>query len=83
MPQRLIRIAVIAAALAACAACDPPPGPDGTVTDKQVVHNPATKTNERYLTVREPTGATTRFLVSPDTYDNCRRGSAYPACTNR
>ncbi|MET8177243.1 hypothetical protein [Streptomyces sp. NPDC005336] len=83
MPLRLIRLVVLAAALVACAACDPPPGPAGTVTAKEIVYKPATKTNERYLTVRKPSGGTARFLVNPGTYDNCRRGSAYPACDGR
>ncbi|MGW3425858.1 hypothetical protein [Streptomyces phaeochromogenes] len=63
--------------------CNPPQGPAGTVADKEIVHNPATKTNERYLTVRKPSGTTARFLVNPGTYDTCRRGSAYPTCDNR
>ena len=57
--------------------CNPPQGPAGTVADKEIVHNSATKT------VRKPSGTTARFLVNPDTYDTCRRGSAYPTCDNR
>ena len=38
---------------------------------------------EYELTTRDSDGQDHEFDVSASVYDDCRRGSAYPSCTNR
>ncbi|MGW2170369.1 hypothetical protein ACWC1C_07535 [Streptomyces sp. NPDC001705] len=38
---------------------------------------------EYELTTRDKQGQDHEFEVSASVYDDCRRGSAYPSCTNR
>lgn len=72
------------------------PGPAGTVVakdkDTRTIYHPGVgKTpgwtqfiTQYYLVTKDPAdGSTTRFEVSEDDYDDCRRGSSYPRCTER
>ena len=76
------------AALLVCAtlfplatACGYDEGPPGRVIGK---HFESTHTMESYqLTVRTADGEKAELKVSSLDYDNCYRGSAYPACTKR
>lgn len=76
------RIAVLAAAVAlALTGCSPEQGPAGRVIDKHRTYTAATKQWAYTLTVRTPDGTSHTFRSSLSDYRNCRRGSAYPKCT--
>ncbi|MEY9870697.1 hypothetical protein ABH931_000151 [Streptacidiphilus sp. MAP12-33] len=52
----------------------------GVVIDHGPRHNPATHSEEWWLTVRQSDGATSAFRVLINTYDRCPIGAHYPAC---
>ncbi|MFF3891784.1 hypothetical protein ACFYY3_00990 [Streptomyces sp. NPDC001812] len=74
-------VATAALLVLAVTACQPPPGPAGTVTDRDRTYKAATKQWEYALTVRRPDRTTATFKVTRSTYRACPARSAYPTCT--
>ena len=76
MRRAAVTLAALAAAtLLAVTGCGYEEGPAGTVVAKDDRYSSATKTRHYYLTT------TREFEVHIDDYQACRRGSAYPKCT--
>jgi hypothetical protein len=85
---------VLTAAALALTACDShPQGPAGRVVVKDSdyechftgigKHRHQSCHWEYELTTRDHDGQDHEFEVSSSVYDDCRRGSSYPRCTNR
>lgn len=75
-----ILAALAAATLLTVTGCGYEEGPTGRVVDKDK-HYQSTKTWKYELTVRTVDGTEHEFRVSHRDYNACRRGSAYPTCT--